>query len=251
MIDDGSGAESFTPVGGVVPSAFRRENGLKEHSQDFTGMINSGIIDQNDLAAGKYDDAEVLQFEVFWPMPWLGIFNRRVLWIEQCTYDGEKWSAELSGISRWLKHDIGDILGRVCNHDLGDNICRVNLASFTVSSVRVAGVMDGSKRLIILGNTTDLSGSFADDYFKLGKVTFTSGANDGESREIKSYRMADRLITLQLPFEYDIAIDDTFSIVRGCNKLSSTCRTVFTNILNFGGARTIPGTDQILKSPTK
>lgn len=242
---------TFTPVGGVEQSAKRRENAFKDHTTDFRGVLSDDAITDEDLQAGRYDDAQIDEYLIPWMWPWIGAVIQHRFWVDRCVHNGEFWQAELSGATRWLDHDIGTVLGRTCDNDLGDSRCQVNLASFTVSTVHVDGMSDGRSRLIIRANGTDLSGSFADSYFKGGKVTFTSGLNNGLIGEIKSYSQTSREITLQLPMPYDVAVNDTFNITAGCDKLSSTCITKFANILNFRGSKFMPGTDNILKSPTR
>ena len=232
-------------------TALRRENGFKDLTTEFRGIISSSAITNADLHAGRYDDAQVDEYLVNWFTPWLGPIISNRYWVDKCNYNNEFWRADLSGRTRFLNHNVGMVLGRTCDRDLGDSGCGVNLSSFTTAGVSVLGTSDGRKRLSIRADPATLSGSFADSYFKYGYVLWTSGANNGLKNEIKSYVSASREITLHVPTAYDIAVGDTFSITAGCDKLSSTCISKFSNILNFRGSKFMPGTDEILKSPTR
>lgn len=82
-------------------------------------------------------------------------------------------------------------------------------------------------------------------YFDFGLITFTSGANNGRSMEVKSYVPGQ--ITLQLPMPYDVAVGDTYTIVAGCDKSRDTCRDRFNNIANMRAFPFLPGIDQIVQ----
>lgn len=56
------------------------------------------------------------------------------------------------------------------------------------------------------------------------------------------------VITLFLPMNWDIAVGDTFTITRGCDKTPETCKS-FANYKNYGGFPDVPGMDAILKTP--
>jgi uncharacterized phage protein (TIGR02218 family) len=82
-------------------------------------------------------------------------------------------------------------------------------------------------------------------FFDFGVITMTSGDNDGLSVEVKSY--VEGQITLALPFPYDIAVGDTYSMHAGCDKSMETCRDRFKNIKNFRGFPYLPGTDKLVQ----
>lgn len=82
-------------------------------------------------------------------------------------------------------------------------------------------------------------------YFDGGVITFTSGLNTGLKMEVKAYSPGS--LTLQLPMPYAIAVGDTYSLIAGCDKLESTCKTRFSNIVNFRGFAHLPGNDKILR----
>jgi uncharacterized phage protein (TIGR02218 family) len=80
-------------------------------------------------------------------------------------------------------------------------------------------------------------------YFDGGVMTFTSGANDGLSMEIKAYVPGQ--FTLQLPMPYPVAVSDTYSASPGCDKSLATCRDRYDNVVHFRGFPYIPGIDKI------
>ena len=75
-------------------------------------------------------------------------------------------------------------------------------------------------------------------WFDLGTVTFTSGANNGISRTVKSY--APGVLNFSLPWPYTPAPGDTFTAYPGCDKMQATCRGKFNNVGRFSSEPFIP-----------
>jgi len=46
-----------------------------------------------------------------------------------------------------------------------------------------------------------------------------------------------------------LQVGDTYSVYAGCDKLFSTCKTKFSNGVNFRGEPHIPGIDEALRYP--
>jgi uncharacterized phage protein (TIGR02218 family) len=240
--------ESYTPVGSFDASARRREGALRHDAADAHGIISSSAITAEDLRAGRYREAAVIERLVDWRYPFAGTILAFSYWIDDTTFDGERWTANISGLARFLDHRVGDTFARTCRWDLGDANCAVALGPFTTSGVHVLGMVDGARRRIIRANASELSGVHPDGWFAWGKVTLTSGANNGIVRVVKAYTQATREIEVQDPFPFEIAIGDTFSVSAGCNKLYSTCKNKFANLARFGGYPTIPGVDKVLRT---
>lgn len=241
---------TYTPAGSWATSARRFQDGLRSASVDFKGPITADGITSQDLRAGLYRDAQITEAVVDWRYPWAGSMIVHRWWVDQVTYDSEKWAWELTGPERFLRRPVGLTLARNCSRRLGDTICAVNLASFTISAGSVLGTDDGDKRLVILGDPATF-GAFSDEYFTGGSVTVTSGANAGFTREVRSYRAVDRRLSLQAPFPYDLAAGDTFDAVAGCDKTYATCVAKFSNGVRFGGFNYMPGADRVLQTPNR
>jgi uncharacterized phage protein (TIGR02218 family) len=122
-----------------------------------------------------------------------------------------------------------------CLHTLYDTGCTLSKASFgTTSSITALS----SVTQIYCGLTQ------ADDYFSLGTITFSSGANSGISRTIKRYVRG--VVTLALPLLTAPALGDTFTAYAGCDKQKSTCQAKFNNLNNFRGYPFVPVPDTVL-----
>jgi uncharacterized phage protein (TIGR02218 family) len=119
-----------------------------------------------------------------------------------------------------------------CKHTLYDHRCALNRNDFTQSAA-VESVSGGS----IL-----FTSGYAEGFFALGKMTFTSGANKGLSRTIKQHNnVAGMAVVIATDnFSTVPAIGDTFIIVAGCDKLRSTCTARFNNAVHFLGWEYVP-----------
>ena len=115
-----------------------------------------------------------------------------------------------------------------CLHTLYDNGCQLNKANYAVSGTVVSG--DVTALNTTLGNATD--------YFTLGVIKFTSGANAGVSRSVR-YHSGGNFV-FALPLVSAPVPGDTFLAWPGCDKLKSTCSGKFNNIVNFRGFPFVP-----------
>ena len=119
-----------------------------------------------------------------------------------------------------------------CINTLFDGGCTLNPASFAVSGSAAAGSIANFIGATLSQNT---------GYFDLGKITFTSGANNGLSRGIKQYiKGSPSTFSLMSPFPVAPATGDTFTIYPGCDKMRATCQGKFANLANFRGFPYIP-----------
>lgn len=119
-----------------------------------------------------------------------------------------------------------------CSHSLYDGGCTLIKAAFTVSGA-VAGTGQTTRAF-----QTTLSA--ADGYFGLGVIAFTSGANDGLSRTVRTFLNADGATTITLALPNPPAVGDTFTIYPGCDKTFPTCAGKFSNGQNFRGFPYVP-----------
>lgn len=126
------------------------------------------------------------------------------------------------------------------NNTIGGTTADGSVTWTTEQALTVTGsITSVTDRSVFRDNTR----AEAADFFGAGKITITSGDNDGLSREIKSYA-ANGTITLQLPFPYDVAVSATYEMEAGCRfRFSEDCKTKFDNANNFRGFPHVPGVD--------
>jgi len=119
-----------------------------------------------------------------------------------------------------------------CRHTLFDIGCTLIAANFAVPGTVGAG---STAATIVAPGLAKPQGSGT---YTLGRIVFTSGANETFQRTVK---MWDGSFTLSLlnPLPYVPAPGDTFNAYPGCNKLLTTCGA-FGNQINYGGQPFIP-----------
>lgn len=201
-------------------------------------------LNENDLAAGRYDAAIVELWLVDWSEPNLRILLSKGT-IGEVKREGATFTAEVRSLSQRLAEDSGRLFATTCSADLGDARCTIDLNDPAFS---------GSGTVVSLSAISAFTASgidtFDDDWFTAGKLTFTSGANHGLSVEVKSHRK-DGAVAFDLwqAMLEPIAVGDTFTVTAGCDKRFQTCHDKFNNAVNFRGFPHIPGNDFVISYP--
>lgn len=120
-----------------------------------------------------------------------------------------------------------------CSNTLYDGLCTAVKSSFSATGTATGGT-----------NTSVTSAlSNASGYFDLGTIKFTSGANNGLIRTVKSFYAGG--FTLYQPLPLPPSSGDTFIAYAGCDKTLSTCQSKFSNGNNFRGFPWIPSPETI------
>ena len=122
-----------------------------------------------------------------------------------------------------------------CSNTLYDTTCALSRATYEQT-----GTVTENSTTTVINN--DLTTGAA--YYDLGVILFTSGANNGNRRAIKSYVPGSIAVTPPLP-SAPVA-GDTFQVVPGCDKTQATCTVKFNNVVNFKGFPYVPTTESIL-----
>jgi uncharacterized phage protein (TIGR02218 family) len=142
-----------------------------------------------------------------------------------------------------LNQTRGRLFGALCDADLGDARCQVDL---TLAAHRAdVGVVrvEGPLRLVVAGLASHGEGTFSH-----GRLAFSAGPNAGVSLEVRSHLReggTDILELWQRPPEAVVA-GDAAAVTAGCDKRFATCRARFGNGVNFRGHPHMPGNDFLL-----
>ncbi len=193
-----------------------------------------------DILAGRWDGAEFELFVFNWAAPADGrdvVFTGN---LGQVKPRRGAYVVELRGLQHYLNQPIGSVSTKTCRARLGDSLCRVNLAAFTVT-----GTLTGVTSQQVF---TDTARTEADEWFAEGVLTFTGGNNTGLSYRVRSY--AADTFTLAVAPVLPVQAGDTYSVHAGCRKrLAEDCVAKFSNALNFQGEPHRPTVDEITASP--
>lgn len=198
-------------------------------------LLEGGGITQGDLAAGRFDFAEILIFSVNYRDLSQGRIIWRRGWLGEVKPEGGVATAEVRGLTQALKQTIGETYSAACRADLGDSRCKVDLTALTVTGAATAVT---GQATFSDANRTEEAG-----YFDYGVITWTTGANAGLRMEVKFYDGAQ--FELFEPMPYPIDVGDEYQVHPGCDKRFDTCKAKFDNAINFRGEPYIPGNQEV------
>ncbi len=206
-------------------------------------MLTSDFITEEDIAAGKYDFAEINIFKANYADLTQGRLKLRRGWLGEVSFSGGHFVAEVRGLTQLLSQTMGQLYSASCRASLGDARCGVNISAHTVT-----GTVDGFTGRYTV---TDAARTEDSGIFTSGVLTFTSGANDGISLEVKEHTYTvsgGGILIFALPAPYAIAAGDAYSLTKGCDKTLTTCAGQFGNVVNFRGEPHVPGLDRMLET---
>ena len=234
---------TFRAETGLSARALSQTTGLAVDNSEAMGALSSDAIAEADIAAGRYDGAEV----VCWLVNWADVAQRKVLFrghLGEIRHGSGAFHAELRGLTETLNQPVGRVFQRPCAAVLGDRACGVDLAASVYRHEGALVAVEGA-RVFDLGA---LAG-FAMGWFERGRLTVLDGACAGLVAPIKRDRLrADgrRVIEVWDGLRTDPSPGDTVRIEAGCDKRFATCRGKFANALNFRGFPDLPEDDWVL-----
>ncbi len=231
---------------GLTARALQQGTGLAVDNTEAIGALSDAAISEQDLAAGRYDAAEVR----IWLVNWADVSQRADLFrgtLGEVSRSGASFRAELRGLSEALNQPVGLAYTRGCSAVLGDGRCRIDLKQTGYFAEREVEEIDPERRLFSFADF----GGFDDRWFDLGRVDILTGDAAGLIGVVKSDRIAGagRVIELWHGIRAEIRAGDHLRISAGCDKRLDTCRLKFANTLNFRGFPHIPGEDWLTAYP--
>jgi uncharacterized phage protein (TIGR02218 family) len=238
---------TYEPESGLIASEIRTGSDLAVDAQDAEGVLSSDRITETDILDGRWDNAEVLVWRVNWEDPAQRVMIRRGA-VGQIRRGRLAFVAEMRSLAHVLAQTVGRSFQATCDAELGDGRCGVNLEA---ASFRGTGAVVDLLRERAF-TTSGLSG-YADGWFDLGTVEWTSGANAGRRAEIMRHEYAGGVVAftlLEAPVRA-VAEGDGLIARAGCPKTLEACRDKFGNVANFRGFPHIPGNDAVVRYATK
>jgi uncharacterized phage protein (TIGR02218 family) len=228
---------------GFNASEATQQLGLAVGGGEVSGALASESLNEDDLAAGRFDAAQVRLYLVDWSEPDLRVLLASGV-LGEVRREGLNFTAEVRGLAHRLAEESGRLYTASCSADLGDARCTVDLDDPRYGGGGTVADVPGGALVVVSG----LDG-FAEGWFTSGRLVWTSGANAGLAVEVKLHRLADAGVTLSLwqTMPEPVEPGDTFTVTAGCDKRFSTCRERFANTDNFRGFPHIPGNDFVVQ----
>lgn len=242
---------TYEAATGLNATSVSQSTDLNVDDLDSIGALDSGKITESDIAKGLYDNAEVILYRV----DWQDTSNRGILFqglLGNVTRGKIEFKGEVRSLASVLNQPQGQLFQKTCNVDLFSAECGVNVGDDP--DFEKSGTVDTviSRRLFtdVTAGIIALNGG----WFTNGKVTWTSGSNNGIAVEVKTHTLPDSSqvwIELWDVMPNDIQIGDTYDIQVGCNKTIEICKSKFDNVINFRGFPRMPGPDKAITYATR
>ncbi len=230
---------TFSPSSGIMTTKVVETLGLQTDDFTLQGSVDDDSITEADLESGKFDDASVKIWLVNWsdPSDLRMVFNGKYGPI-RLTDDG--FETDLLSIVNALTKPNGRVYSRQCDAVLGDAKCKFDTTGVANRLTTTVTFRDG------LGvRFSDLT-FYVNGWFSDGTLVTSTG----KQYPIKSHS-GNNLILWEEPVP-DINVNDTVTIIVGCNKTSKMCRERFNNFVNFRGYATLmPGQDSLTTYPIR
>jgi len=238
---------SYESASGFEGTEMTSSVGLNVDNLDVMGALVSERLNEADLAAGLFDNADVSIYRVNWAVPDQRILMRKGN-LGEVSRSDKAFTAEVRGLAHLLNQPKGRIYQFGCDAALGDSACGVELDAAANTGAGTVVSSDGARTFTASG-----LGGFDNGWFSFGRLLWLSGANAGREMEVKTHRLeaSTAAIGLWLPMSEPVAVNDTFKIFVGCDKQFVTCLTKFSNGLNFRGFPHMPGNDFVLSYPSR
>lgn len=236
--DLGDGAASYEPDTGILPSDLSLSAGFDADDMEVSGPIGD-VVTRTALLGGRFDDAVVRFFQVNWSDLTDGPVRLVKGRVVRADVLGGTFKFTIHSEMSKFSQTVGRTIIAYCDADFGDARCGFDVVPVDAT---VTAVTDERSF------TVSFSGSFADDYFNFGTVTFLTGAMAG-CRPVEVFDWtAAGVVTLWTGAVEPPGIGDTLELRQGCPKTREACLG-FDNVVNFRGFPDVPGSDQVLRYP--
>lgn len=236
---------TFRADTGLTALALQQGTGLSVDNTEAMGALSDASIREVDIAAGRYDGAEVR----CWLVNWADVSQRALQFrgtIGELRRAGGAFEAELLGLTDLLNRPGGRVFQKPCGAVLGDGACGKDLDTPGYHAEAVVSWVEETR----IGFHT--VPGFDAGWFQRGVLEVLDGAAAGLRGVIKQDLPVEggRQVTLWTGLRGDLAAGDMVRLTAGCDKRMETCRFKFDNLVNFRGFPDIPGDDWTVAVPS-
>lgn len=223
------------------PSSVYARLGLSTDNLDVSGVIDSVLVTDDDLIAGRWHFAAVEVFEVNYADLSQGVHAISSGVLGRVRMEGPTYRAEVLGLTHLMQQRIGRMATPTCHWDVFDANCGLDVNTFP--NAKHTGTVT---QVDTVWQFRDASIGQPTGWFDGGKLTWLNGPNAGLSMEVKQYDATLDTVVLRQAMPFAVAIGHGYEMSAGCDKTRTTCRDKYNNRKRFGGLAELPGTDRIL-----
>ena len=237
--------QTFKASSGLTAGAMQQSRGLAVDNTEVVGALSDAAISEADIAAGRFDAAEVTTYLV----NWANVEQRSIRFkgtFGEIQYSDGAFKIELRGLTEALNKASGRMYQPNCPAVLGDKECRFDVSQFAFR-IESAIKLVGTQGEYFIPS----SPSHAARWFERGHARVLNGNAAGMKGIVKFDTEVDGLRRIEIWTDFGARPDvgDDILIIAGCDKLAGTCRTKFDNFLNFRGFPNVPSADWITSYP--
>lgn len=243
----GDGATTYSPSTGILPSDLSLSTGFDPDDVEVTGPITEdGLTTLAAVIGGRFDEAAARLFQIDWSTLASGPVRLLRGRVARSDVEGSRFKLTVHSEVSKYSQSVGRSITGYCDAEFGDARC--GFTPFELAAT-VASVTD--ERAF----TVTFAGTYANDFFNRGTVSFGSGALVG-IRPVEIFDwFSGGAIALWIPLPEAPQVGDTLTIRQGCSKVRSsedpaqpTCMS-YDNVINFRGFPDVPGSDKALRYP--
>ena len=228
----------YTSSNGVDIRTIYNNTNLEIDETDISGFIDSDIISEKDIVAGKFDNANI---EIFL----LDMDTKEKIsifcgFIVSISYENNMFLAKVKDKKALLEKTFSELYSPLCRCSFCDLKCNLNKKDYTIIGI-VSKVIN---QFEFYTSTQDIIGK-GSDYFSNGSIKIINGKNKDMITEVKKSDYGQLILKFKFPFE--INVGDKFELTVGCDKEFNTCISKFNNAINFRGEPNLPRSKKLFK----
>ena len=176
VADLGDGNQTYLASSAFGRSAVKSDSGLGVDDLEVQGILDSSIIDENELRRGLFDDATVEVFLVNHQNQADGIIRLRKGKLGEVILTKRGFFlAELRGLSQAFQTRIGRLYTTICSADLGDKECRIPLFPNLIAR-NTSYVVGNIVRVLIASPPNGNFSDFANRIYRCTTAGITAGS---------------------------------------------------------------------------
>lgn len=238
---------TFKSSGGGLPTTVDTESGHESAGLQVESVFDDAAITEEAIEAGDWSGAKFEVYTVNYKALGMGQLVELSAKVGKVETEGGRFVAEARPPTAIAQLKIGRLTSVPCSARLGDGRCKVNLSAAAAGD---GGAITVTGSVTTGGSNTefrDAGRTEADDYFRFGKVRFTSGSLNNRRFEVVSFEHATGRFVLKPEAPEVIPAGTTYEAERGCNHSVEMCHEVYANMPNHRGYPTITNIEEINK----
>ena len=237
--------KTFRADTGLSAMALQQSTGLSIDNTEAMGALSDSALREEDIEAGRFDDAEVMA----WLVNWVDVSQRMLQFrgtIGELKRTAGGFRAELRGLTEALNRPLGRVYQKPCTAVLGDSNCKFDLSNSAYFTDRAVEIVEDGRVF-----RWSVFAGFVPAWFTRGRLAVLSGAGAGLDGIIKKDVVENgmRAVELWEPIRANITTGDQVRLEAGCDKRFQSCQLKFNNVVNYQGFPDIPGEDWMAVPP--